>query len=78
VKRRTIAIKTGTDLGRAVAELRGKHGITQAELAELAGLTTAYVSKIESGRTSSLLEHELRILRRLGATITVEMPDGRP
>lgn len=50
--------------------------MTQAELAEKTGLTPSYLSKIESGRTSTILEHELRILRRLGASITIELRDG--
>jgi ribosome-binding protein aMBF1 (putative translation factor) len=72
----TIAIRKGSDLGRAIAELRRRRGMDQADLAARTGLTADYLSKIESGRTSSILEHELRVLRRLGATITIEVPDG--
>ncbi len=69
-------IRSGSDFGRAIAELRRRRGMNQEQAAELTGLTKAYISKIESGRTSSLLEHELRILRRLGATVTVELDDA--
>lgn len=71
-----ISVRSGSDLGRAIAELRIRRGLTQSELAELAGLSSAYVSKIETGRTSAIVEHELRILRRLGARLTIEAPDG--
>jgi transcriptional regulator with XRE-family HTH domain len=73
-----LNIRTGTDVGRAIGELRRKLKLSQSELSELVGLDPKYISKIESGRTVTLLEHELRILRRLGATITVEMPDPKP
>jgi len=70
-----IDIRTGADMGRAIAELRRHKHMTQHDLGELADLTQEYISKIESGRTVTLLEHELRILRRLGATITITIPD---
>jgi transcriptional regulator with XRE-family HTH domain len=73
-----LNIRTGIDVGRAIGELRRKSKLSQSELSELVGLDPKYISKIESGRTVTLLEHELRILRRLGATITVEMPDPKP
>lgn len=68
-------IRSGTDVGRAVAELRRRRGMNQEHAADLAGISKAYISKIETGRTSSLLEHELRTLRRLGARIVVEFDD---
>lgn len=71
-----IEVRSGADVGRAIAALRSRAGMTQQELGELAGLDAAYVSKIESGRTVTLLEHELRILRRLGARVTIELPAG--
>lgn len=74
--KRSIRIRTGADFGRAVAEIRLARSISQAELAEMVGLSPTYISKIETGRTSSILEHELRMLRRLGATITIEVPNG--
>ncbi len=71
-----IVIRTGTDVGHAVRELRRYAQLTQEQLGELVGLDGKYISKIESGRTVTLLEHELRILRRLGARITIELPDA--
>ncbi len=75
--KQTIRVNTGADLGRAIAEIRSAQSISQADLAELVGLSPNYISKIETGRTSSILEHELRVLRRLGATITIEVPSAR-
>jgi len=65
-------VRRGADLGRAIAQVRAEAGLTQQETGLLAGMEAAYISKIESGRTVSLLEHQLRILRRLGARLTVE------
>ena len=70
----TWTIRSGADLGRAVAAIRGHRRLTQAELAEEVGLTRDYVAQLESGRTVTLLEHLLRILRRSGARITVTWP----
>ena len=64
-------IRSGSDVGRAIHAVRSARGLTQIAVAELAGIDPTYLSKIEKGRTVTLLEHELRILRRLGARITV-------
>jgi transcriptional regulator with XRE-family HTH domain len=64
-------IRSGADIGRSIRAIRSTQGLTQVEAAELAGIDSTYLSKIEQGRTVSLLEHELRILRRLGARITI-------
>lgn len=68
---RTWTIRGSDDFGRALADIRLATGRTQADLAADTGLTRSYVAKIETGRTSPLLDHLLRALRRLGATITV-------
>lgn len=75
----TTQVRSGADLGRSIAHLRGQQGLTQAELAVRTGLSRDYLAKIEGGRTVSLLEHSLRILRRMGATVTItwEADDGQ-
>ncbi len=69
-------IRNGADMGAALAELRRRLGLNQGEAGALAGIDPNYLSKIESGRTVSLLEHELRIFRRLGARVVVEFPNA--
>lgn len=64
-------IRSGADLGRAIRSIRSALGLSQGSAAELVGIDPTYLSKIERGRTVSLLEHQLRILRRLGAQVTV-------
>jgi transcriptional regulator with XRE-family HTH domain len=71
----TWTIRSGADFGRAIAEIRGRRRLTQAQLANEAGLTRDYLAQLEAGRTVTLLEHMLRILRRTGATVTVTYGD---
>jgi transcriptional regulator with XRE-family HTH domain len=68
-------VHSGEDVGRAIADIRHRRGLSQSALAELASLDPAYLSKIERGRSVSLLEHQLRTLRRLGATVTITLED---
>jgi transcriptional regulator with XRE-family HTH domain len=75
VMRRTWEIRSGADLGRAIADIRHIRGLTQAELAAHTSLSRNYLAQIEAGRSGTLIEKMLRALRRLGAnvTITVEL-----
>ena len=66
-----VEVHRGADVGRAIRALRTARDLTQAEAADLVGIEASYLSKIETGRTVTLLEHELRILRRLGARVTI-------
>jgi transcriptional regulator with XRE-family HTH domain len=70
----TWTIRSGEDLGRAIAEIRTRRGLTQPQLAAQPGLSREYLAQIEAGRTGSLLEHLLRVLRRSGADVTVTYP----
>jgi len=72
-------ISRGADFGRAIAEIRARRNLTQAQLADEGGLTRDYLAHLEAGRTVTLLEHLLRVLRRSGATVTVTWPsdDGK-
>lgn len=72
----TFEIRSGKDIGSAISDMRQRRGRSQADVAEDAGLTREYLAQIERGRTSSLLEHELRVLRRMGARVTVTFDDG--
>ena len=69
-------IRTAEDFGAAIADRRNELGKTQAELSKSAGISRDYLSKLESGRSSRVTEHVLRILRRMGATITVTFEDS--
>jgi transcriptional regulator with XRE-family HTH domain len=70
----TWTIRSGADLGSAIADIRARKQLTQAQLADEAGLSREYLAQLESGRTVTLLEHLLRTLRRSGASVTVSYP----
>ena len=68
-------VRSSADLGRTIADIRRRRGITQEELAREAGIGRPSLSKLESGRSTRVLEHLLRLLRRLGATVTISFED---
>jgi len=72
---RTWTVRSTDDLGLAVAEIRRARGMTQAELAEQGGLSRHWLAKLERGRSTPVLDHFLRLLRRLGATVTITFDD---
>ena len=72
---RTWTVRSSDDIGRAVADIRRARGMTQTELAEQGGLTRVWLAKLETGHTTPVLDHLLRLLRRLGATVTITFGD---
>ncbi len=62
-----IVIRRAADLGRALAEVRTRRGLTQQQVAELAGMDRTYLSRLENDSSSVQLERALRALRRMGA-----------
>lgn len=57
------------DLAVRLIELREKHGLTQAELAERCGIDQADISRIERGSTSPTARTLQRIADALGADV---------
>ncbi|MBV8980548.1 MAG: helix-turn-helix transcriptional regulator [Acidimicrobiia bacterium] len=74
--KRTWTVRSGADLGHAIADVRALHHLTQSEAAERAGLSRDYVAQIEAGRSARVLEHAIRLLRRLGASVTITLDDN--
>lgn len=73
---RRWTVRSPGDLGRAIAGVRAERGLTQAQLADHAGLDRTYLARLEAGATALILERALRALRRMGATVTVELDDA--
>ncbi|HEV7771046.1 MAG TPA: helix-turn-helix transcriptional regulator [Solirubrobacterales bacterium] len=69
------AIRSPADLGRAIAGVRAERELTQEGLAEQVGVDRSYLARLEAGGTTLALERALRALRRMGATVTVTLPD---
>lgn len=70
-------IRSGADFGRAIADLRSERGLTQTELARQGGISRNYLTQLETGLTTVVLERILRLLRRLGAEVTVTASQTR-
>lgn len=71
----TWTVSSGGDLGRAVSEIRHRRGLTQAQLSSDAGMARPWLSKLETGRSTPVLDQQLRLLRRLGAKVTITFGD---
>lgn len=67
----TAQVRRGEDIGRALGTFRRLTGATQAELGARAGITRSRVAQIEAGLSTPLVETELKLLRLLGATVTI-------
>jgi HTH-type transcriptional regulator/antitoxin HipB len=70
---RTWAIRSATDVGRTIADLRVQQGLTQDALAKQSGISRNYLARLESGLTVTMLDRVLRLLHRLGAEVTVSV-----
>lgn len=68
-------VYTPASLGQAVRHYRQKAGLTQAELAERAGLNRTYLSALEQGHETEQLKRLLRVLRQLGVRMTLDKAD---
>ena len=62
-------------LGDAIRHYRTAAGLTQAQLAEMAGLQRSYLSELESGKETEQLKRILRVLRQLGVRMTLDEAD---
>ncbi len=69
-------IYTPQSLGTAIRHYRKEAGLTQADLADQAGLNRTYLSNLESGKETEMLRRILRVLRQLGVGMTLEKEDS--
>jgi transcriptional regulator with XRE-family HTH domain len=77
VERRWV-VRNGADLGRGIGEIRRAQKLTQEQLAEQTGLARPWLAKLETGRSAIVLDQLLRVLRILGATVTITFDDPAP
>ncbi len=66
---------TAASLGAAIRHYRQQAGLSQAELAERAGLNRTYLSALEQGRETEQVKRILRLLNQLGVRMTLEKAD---
>lgn len=65
-------LATLSDLGRTIREERKRQGLTQDELAQLAGVGINFVSQIERGKPTAEIGKAFALLRMLGITVIAE------
>lgn len=68
-------------LGNTIRELRQKHGLTIAEVADRVGISRGMLSKIENAQTATSLETISKLANALGVSLSslfrnYNMPDG--
>lgn len=68
-------VYTPDSLGAAIRHYRQEAGLTQAQLAELAGLNRTYLSRLEQGNETEQLRRLLRVLKQLGVRMTLQKAD---
>ncbi|MEO6228231.1 MAG: type II toxin-antitoxin system Y4mF family antitoxin [Thermomonas sp.] len=62
-------------LGLAVRQVRMAHGLTQADLAGLAGTGPRFISELERGKPSAELGKVLDVLAVLGLRLCLLLPE---
>lgn len=65
------SIRNAADIGAAIRGTRNQAEMTQAELAQLAGISRPYLAQIEGGRTSRLLDLLLDLMRLLDLELII-------
>lgn len=63
--------QTRIRIGRRIAELRAKRGISQRKLARLSGVHNTYIARAELGKENPSLKILTEILAPLGAYVDV-------
>ena len=66
---------TAASVGPAIRHYREEAGLTQEELAEMAGLNRSYLSELEQGRETEQMRRILRLLKLLGVRATLQKAD---
>jgi DNA-binding XRE family transcriptional regulator len=68
-------IYSAAGIGPAIRHYREEAGLTQEQLAEMAGLNRTYLSDLEQGKETEQLRRVLRLLRLLGVRATLQKTD---
>ena len=63
-------------LGLLLQQARLAQGLSQQQVAARLGISQAYVSELESGKTSLALTRIFDIMRLTGMTLQAEIPEG--
>lgn len=72
---RPYRLYSAASIGPALRRYREEAGLTQAELAEMAGLNRTYLSDLEQGKETEQVRRVLRVLKLLGVRATLQKAD---
>ena len=61
-----VAIRNAKEFGKAIRDRRKRLGYTQTELAEVCDVGVMFVSQLEGGKPTALLEKAIRVANRVG------------
>jgi len=68
-------IYAAASIGPAIRRYREEAGLTQSQLAEMAGLNRTYLSDLEQGKETEQMRRILRVLKLLGVRVTLQRAD---
>lgn len=66
---------TAASVGPAIRAYRTEAGLTQQQLADMAGLHRSYISELEQGKQTEQLRRILRLLKLLGVRASLQKAD---
>jgi DNA-binding XRE family transcriptional regulator len=66
---------TAASVGPAIRRFREEAGLTQRQLADMAGLNRTYLSALEQGKETEQMRRVLRVLKLLGVRATLQKAD---
>jgi HTH-type transcriptional regulator/antitoxin HipB len=66
---------SAASIGPAIRRYREEAGLTQSQLAEMAGLNRTYLSDLEQGKETEQTRRILRVLKLLGVRATLQRAD---
>jgi transcriptional regulator with XRE-family HTH domain len=75
VNSKTHNVRKPRDIGDVIKVARERARLNQAELANEVGIDRFYLGRMESGVSNEYLDRLLRILKSLGITMSLTLPD---
>jgi transcriptional regulator with XRE-family HTH domain len=70
-KKLSFRVRSARDLGAAVKYFRTLHGLSQAALAERAGIHRSYLAALENGHATEALERLMTLFGELEVQLSV-------
>lgn len=72
---RPFRLYGAASIGPAIRDYRQKAGLTQQQLADMAGLHRSYISELEQGKQTEQVRRILHLFKLLGVRATLQKAD---